>query len=123
MKSIMQDKHEAMCYLCMKLHGDYRRRMNLEEHHVIYGKGNRKLSERYGLKIYLCHAHHNDEFSPEAVHFNRELREYTCRDAQRAFREFFPLLDFREIFGKDYLGEYRKTDREPDGAAGFRWID
>ena len=103
MKSILQAKKEGMCWLCMKLHGDYRRRTGLEEHHVIYGNGNRKLSEKYGLKIYLCHPHHNDEASPESVHFNREIREMTCRFAQRAFNENYPELDFREIFGKNYL--------------------
>lgn len=30
----------------------------LEEHHCIYGKGRRKISDREGLVVYLCANHH-----------------------------------------------------------------
>ena len=128
MRSIMPDKSQEMCYMCMKLHGDYRRRSNLEEHHVLYGAGRRKLSEKYGLKVYLCHEHHNDEHSKEAVHFNRENRILLCKAAQRAFKEHFPEKDFTEIFGRNYLQEPSKRqtdekDRNPQEAAGFMFLE
>ena len=48
-KSIMQTEHE--CYLCG-------RRFGLERHHVLAGTANRRLSEKYGLWVYLCHNCH-----------------------------------------------------------------
>lgn len=47
-KSIIQKKKE--CIICNSL--------NVEEHHVFFGTANRKLSEKYGLKVYLCAEHH-----------------------------------------------------------------
>lgn len=52
-KSIMQDKEDGQCYLCRILHGDYSIKPVREEHHVIGGTANRRLSEKYGLKVYL----------------------------------------------------------------------
>lgn len=48
----MQDKADGYCYLCARLYGIYDRQENLQEHHVIFGRANRKLSEKYGLKVY-----------------------------------------------------------------------
>ena len=49
MDSIMQE--EGICYLCGSSGIDDM--CGLEQHHV-FGGPNRKLSERYGLKVYLC---------------------------------------------------------------------
>lgn len=57
MKSIMHDKKEGTCYLCKRLCGDYYRKTT-QEHHAIFGTAGRRLSERYGLKVYLCMEHH-----------------------------------------------------------------
>jgi len=103
MKSIMHDKNDRTCYLCMKLEDFYGTYPYLEEHHVLYGKGNRALSEKYGLKIYLCYRHHNAYHSPVAVHNNKTIRQMTCVDAQDAFRKRFPDKNFREIFGVNYI--------------------
>lgn len=46
MKSILQTERE--CYLSGRT--DW-----LEEHHIFYGQGRRKLSEQYGLKVWLNH--------------------------------------------------------------------
>ena len=58
-KSILQN--EKVCYLC----GSHNM---LESHHVYNGNPNRTLSEKYGLKVYLCHSCHNEP--PNGVHFN-----------------------------------------------------
>ena len=52
-KSIMQ--HEKECYICRKLVGAGvpLPGAGLEEHHI-FGAANRKLSEHYGLKVWLC---------------------------------------------------------------------
>ena len=72
-KSILHDKAEGTCYLCKLLNNDYQRRTNLEEHHVMEGTANRRKSEQWGLKVYLCHEHHKD--SPAAVHGNQEAEQ------------------------------------------------
>ena len=41
MKSIMHNKADQTCYLCMMLHGDYSRK-TVQEHHTIFGSGRRK---------------------------------------------------------------------------------
>lgn len=98
MKSILQKK-DGRCYLCMMLHGDDGIK-TVQEHHIIYGTANRKLSERYGLKVYLCLYHHEE--GPEAVHRNAELSGMLKALAQRAFRKRFPDKDWMSIFGRNY---------------------
>jgi hypothetical protein len=74
---------------------------NLEEHHIFYGQGRRKLSERYGLKVWLTHDEHNEP--PHGVHFNQELRRALERAGQTAFERRYPELDFVGIFGRNCL--------------------
>lgn len=104
MRSIMQ--HDiTKCYLCgepakVNEYGIYER---LEEHHVIFGCGRRRLSEKYGLKVYLhgetCHR--NGKQSP---HKNKLVRRAMEAAAQRAFEaECGSRKEFIEIFGKNYL--------------------
>lgn len=101
MKSIMHDKKDGTCYLC-RAAGDYTRKTILEEHHAIHGTANRRLSEKWGLKVYLCPAHHR------RIHDSKDGRKddlYIQRAAQDAFRERYPHEDFRQIFGKNILAD------------------
>lgn len=91
MKSIMHDKEDG-CLICMNPY--------VEEHHVIHGTANRKLSEKYGLKVYLCAEHHRGS---KGVHQNADFDYRLKRMAQRKFEEEYPDLDFLEIFGRNYL--------------------
>ena len=88
MKSILQNEKE--CWFCKTT--EY-----LEVHHCISGWANRDLSEKYGLKIYLCHFHHT------MVHHNREEELKVKRFAQEVFEETHSREDFRQIFGKSWL--------------------
>lgn len=101
MKSIMQEK-DGSCYLCRILEDDDFPKQT-QEHHVVFGTSGRKLSEKYGLKVYLCRKHHLHDGGPYAVHRNNNVREMLCKKAQKKFEENFPDLSFREIFGKNYL--------------------
>lgn len=105
MKSIMHNKQDGTCYLCILLHNDYSRKLVREEHHVPFGRGIRKLSERYGLKVYLCIPHHQHDAGEEAVHRNDTVRRLLDKEAQKAFERHYPNLNFREIFGKNLLGD------------------
>ena len=51
-KSILQQKEDKTCFLCVLLHKDFRKKY-VEEHHAIFGSGRRALSEEYGLKVNL----------------------------------------------------------------------
>lgn len=123
MRSIMQEK-DGRCYLCMLLYGDDGTKVT-QEHHVIFGTANRKLSERYGLKVYLCISHHTG--STEAVHKNAEMALLLKIRAQRAFRERFPALNWLEIFGKNYDTESEEQDGEQEEAwqqaEGFMFLE
>lgn len=100
-RSIMQDKREGTCWLCMGLNGDYDRRTGLEEHHAIQGNPGRKLSEHYGLKVYLCRQHHRE--GPEAVHNNPGNRRRLQQEAQRTFERKYSHDRWMEVFGRSYL--------------------
>lgn len=112
MKSIMHDKREGTCYLCKLLYGDDSHKLT-QEHHAIFGRGKRKLSERYGLKVYLCIYHHTE--GKEAVHKNKKNALLVKQEAQKAFIEHFPELDFTGIFGKNYMdGDAEEDSRQKD---------
>ena len=100
MKSIMHDKEDGTCYLCMLLHNDYQRRANLEEHHVFMGPS-RRNSEKYGLKVYLCNQHHTN--GKEAVHVSYEVCRILQSAGQQAFMKKYPDKDFIKKKKKNYL--------------------
>lgn len=107
MKSIIQDKKDHQCYICKNFLGDWSEKKDLEEHHIFEGVANRKLSEKYGLKVYLCRHHHTGDIngSRDAVHskgdnnFDIELKQI----AQMIFEKEYGREKFVSTFGKNYL--------------------
>lgn len=96
-KSIIQQSKN--CYAC-ELLGIYNDR-NLEEHHLYFGNPNRQLSEKYGLKVWLCIDHHKGN---DGVHFNRELDLKLKKIGQRYFETTHGTRDdFLNVFGRNYL--------------------
>lgn len=98
MQSILQSRKE--CYLCRKIFGqavEY----GLEEHHVIFGTANRKKSEKYGLKVWLCQNHHRN--GKMAVHQNRHVAELLIREAQIEFEGIYGHKKFMKEFGKNWI--------------------
>ena len=98
MKSIMQTK-DGRCYLCQML-GDYSEKIT-EEHHCIFGMGKRKLSEKYGLKVYLCPEHHRT--GKTAVHNNAKIANFLKDKAQQAYEDYYNENDFMVKFGRNYI--------------------
>lgn len=93
MRSIIQD--EKKCFICGNPY-------NLEAHHIFNGP-NRKLSEKYGLKIWLCKPHHTGD---KGVHFDEDLKRQIKQLGQTVFEaEYGSREDFLRIFGKNYLGD------------------
>ncbi|MCM1213290.1 MAG: hypothetical protein NC331_11440 [Lachnospiraceae bacterium] len=101
-RSIMHDKGDGTCYLCMLLHGDHGRRTVLEEHHVMGGTADRRLSERYGLKVYLCPQHHRIH-REESPHQDRATNALLHRKAQEAFERAHSHGEWMEAFGRNYI--------------------
>ena len=91
MKSIMQT--EKLCYICGAEYG-------LELHHCISGTANRKLSDRYGLVVFLCRDHHTGRLG---VHQDIFLKNRLERDAQRKFEELYGHAAWMRTFRKNYL--------------------
>ena len=124
MKSIIHNKKDGTCYLCILLHDDYSHKAVREEHHVPFGRGIRPLSEKYGLKVYLCLFHHRYEGGKEAVHRNDEIRRMLDKEAQRAFEKNYPDKNFREIFGKCFLDDAdRQQVVKTSNTSGFRLLE
>jgi hypothetical protein len=93
MDSVLQKDKE--CYYCGTVLG-------LEEHHVFFGRKCRSLSEKYGLKVWLCNLHHTG--GNDCPHRNRKVDLAYKGIAQRYFeREVGSREDFVRLFGKSYL--------------------
>lgn len=101
-KSILHDKTQRTCYLCMA-HGDYRIKSTLHEHHIFPGNPNRRHCEEYGLKVYLCPDHH--QYGVDSVHRDPEGENnvYLQRRGQQAFEQKYGHERFMEVFGKNRL--------------------
>lgn len=92
MKSIIQDKKE--CIVC----GSW----NVEEHHLYKGVAKRKLSEEYGLKVWLCPTHHrgtNGVHGKNGHKLDMELKQL----GQKAFEWNHTREEFVKIIGRNYL--------------------
>lgn len=92
MKSVFQD--EKVCFVCGTTH-------DIEEHHIIYGTSNRKISEKYGLKVYLCRHHHTGN---RGVHFNKDLDLKLKVMAQEYYEAHYGNRNaFINAFGRSYI--------------------
>ena len=87
----------------------------LDKHHV-FGGYNRRLSERYGAVVYLCHnrCHEN---GPDAVHRNAAAKAALQAEWQERLMEEngWDVEDFRLVFGKSYIDEPRAAAEEEFG--------
>ena len=93
MDSVLQQNKE--CWICHTT-------QNLECHHCIHGTANRKMAEKYGLKVWLCNYHHTG--SKDSVHQNKDRDDFFKRYAQAYYEEHFGSRDdWRRDFGKSYL--------------------
>lgn len=89
MKSILQDAEE--CFFCHTTQG-------LETHHAIHGIANRKIADREGLTVNLCHSCHMKVHDKD-----REMDLLLIQYAQRRFEETRSREEWRELFCKSYL--------------------
>lgn len=90
-RSILQDAKE--CWYCGTT-------QNIECHHIIFGRGLRKISERLGLKVWLCADHHRGAYSP---HQRRDFDLRLRRAAQSIFVDTHSQEEWMEEVGRNYL--------------------
>ena len=95
-KSIIQESRER-CYICGESGGYW----GLDEHHVFGGFANKKISEKYGLKVYICH----DKCHLNGVHKDAQLNQALKAKVQKiAMRHYgWTTGQFIRIFGKNYI--------------------
>lgn len=96
-KSIIQED-KTKCYICGKnASADY---FGLDEHHVFFGP-NRQVSEKYGLKVYICH----DSCHLNGVHQNAKLCKSLQAKVQKIAMKHYgwDMETWRSLFGKNYL--------------------
>lgn len=95
MKSIIKQNPNE-CYICHKNGGIW----GLDEHHIYNGPF-RKTSEKYGLKVLLCH----DSCHLNGVHkkhnLDLALKQHIQKIAMRHYN--WSIRDFISLFGKNYL--------------------
>ena len=90
-RSILQD--EQVCYFCPKYYG-------LERHHIMAGTANRKLSEKYGLWVWLCKDHHTGKGGAQ---YEKVLNILLKQRAQQAFESIHGHRLWMDLFRKNYL--------------------
>lgn len=93
MKSIIQENKE--CYVCGVTYG-------LHAHHIYFGNPLRKISEKYGMKVYLCFEHHEGTYGVHGK-YGHELDMKLKKDGQAVFEQTHPDKSFIKIFGRNYL--------------------
>ena len=107
-KSIIQSVKE--CYLCRQdasllgYMGDLTS-SGLHKHHIMYGTANRQQSEKYGIWVWLCVKHHNEDHGLYAVHYNKEVNLRLRKDAERHFLQAHTFDEWMDVFKINYLDD------------------
>lgn len=77
----------------------------VECHHIYRGTGRRKVSDREGCYVFLCHEHHLGNLG---VHNDANLNRFFHEDCQRRWERREGVADgdhsdFIAVFGQSYL--------------------
>lgn len=93
MNSIIQDT--KMCFICGC-------KQNLECHHIFYGTAHRKLSDKYGLTIWLCNKDHREN---NGIHFNHDLDLEIKKKCQLIAMSYYNwnIDDWFKIFRRSWI--------------------
>lgn len=78
---------KGICYLCARLNGDYSVKQT-EEHHILFGAGQRAISEENGLKVDLCIEHHRT--GQQAVHNSRKQGSCSVKSHKQSLKRPTP---------------------------------
>ena len=67
---------------------------------MMSGLANRRLAERYGIWVFLCHGCH---VGTDGAQYNKETNRELRKQAQIAFEEKYSHEKWMEVFRKNYL--------------------
>ena len=90
-ESILQT--DRSCYFCGSV-------VRLEEHHIFAGVANRRISEKYGLKVWLCHEHHTGN---NGAQYDQEKNLQLKQEAQKKFEALYSHDLWMRLIRKNYL--------------------
>ena len=90
-KSIIQQEKE--CFFCGAV-------VDLERHHIFAGTANRKVSEKYGLTVWLCHRHHT---GTDGAQYDKDKNLWLKEEAQKAFESIYSHDEWMRVIGRNYL--------------------
>lgn len=86
---------QGICFACGK-------EGHTEEHHIFYGHGNRKVSDKNGFVVYLCPECHRGDYGVHGK-YGKELNLALKRRCQAVFEETHSRDEFRKLIGRSYL--------------------
>jgi len=89
-KSILQP-NDKCCFISGSV-------INLDQHHIYHGVGNRSLADKYGCWCWLRHDIHMSLHDKD-----KDLDKYLQQECQREFEKTHTREEFMKIFGKSYL--------------------
>ena len=90
---------------------------SVEIHHCIYGTANRAISDREGLIMPLCPAHHNS--SKMSVHQNKEMKVLSHQFAQASWERQYLAKKLANV-NKDGLDEQTVDEWNREAREAFR---
>lgn len=94
MESIL-NSDDSECFSCGVI-------CNPELHHIYFGHGNRKVSDRMGFVVYLCPECHRGDYGVHGK-YGKELNLSLKRRCQAVFEETHSREEFRKLIGRSYL--------------------
>lgn len=92
-KSILQPDGEKVCYVSGSTYN-----LDCHHQHILGGVANRKISDKYGLTVWLRHDIHMDLHDR-----NQALANELRKDAQRAFEKIYSHEKWMALFGRNFL--------------------
>ena len=100
MKSVVSKK-DYECFICHSVD-------RLECHHI-FGGADRAISEKYGLKVMLCNAHHHGDYGAHGK-YGKSIQDFLHQTGQEVIEDIWrregeedPRARFRKEFRKSYL--------------------
>jgi len=93
MKSILQDKKES--YISGATYG-------LEEHHIYFGSGKRKISEQNGFKVWITYEEHRGTYGVHGKN-GHKLDLKLKQECQKEYEKTHTRQEFINLIGKSYL--------------------
>ena len=93
MKSILQNKKES--YISGQTY-------ELEEHHIYFGTGKRKISEKNGFKVWLTYSEHRGTYGVHGK-YGHDLDLKLKQECQKEYEKNHTREEFIKLIGKSYL--------------------